>query len=235
MRGLLFAVLCACAAVSAAACATTKPDAAGSGDSRIDEGAEKDAAISKAEKEGRCGPDGKGDVVLLDGRTGGPLTCALVTVSMMQDSCPQPSECPSEVLFQGRTNRRGQFAAPKPFARVRLEAVSEGYGTGALPGASLASGKVLELEMPPEPDEGFWIKILDGDGNYLQDLPVTFKAGDEVIAQLRTNVLANVFFTQRNPFSGAPITVEAEGYKPVKIDNVNDLGDDGHTLTLSKR
>lgn len=227
MRGLVLVALCV-------SCVTTRPDSVGGGDARIDEGAKADAEVANAEKEGKCGPDAKGDVVLLDGRTGGPLTCALVTVSMMQDSCPSAAECPSEVLYQGRTNRRGQFAVARPFSRVRLEVVSEGFGTGSLSGATLLSGKVLEVEMPPEPDEGFWIKVVDGEGNYLQDLPITFKAGGEVVAQLRTNVLANVFFAQRNPFSGAEITVEAEGYKPVQIDGVNDLGDDGHTLTLKK-
>ncbi|MBK7860609.1 MAG: hypothetical protein IPJ65_18820 [Archangiaceae bacterium] len=226
MRGLLLAVLFA-------GCATTRSDSVGGGDSRIDDGQAADAQAARAEKEGRCGPDAKGDVVLLDGRTGGPLTCALVTVSMMQDSCPSAAECPSEVLFQGRTNRRGQFAVPRPFSRVRLEAVSEGYGTGSLGGASMASGKVVEVEMPP--DEGFWLKIVDQDGNYVQDVAVSFKAGDEVLAQLRSNVLANVFFTQRNPFSGAEVAVEAEGYQRAKISGQGDLGDDGHTLTLVRK
>ncbi|MBL8950609.1 MAG: hypothetical protein JNK82_07530 [Myxococcaceae bacterium] len=229
MRGLVLFALC----VGCAACATT--DSVGRGDTRIDDGEKSDAEIKKAEKEGKCGPDGKGDVVLLDGKTGGPLTCALVTVSTVQDSCSIGSECPSDVLFQGRTNRRGQFASPRPFARVRLEAVSEGYGTGILGSASLASGKVLEVEMPPDPDEGFWLKILDTDGNYLQDLSVTFRSGDDVLAALRTNVLANVFFTQRNPFSGQEVTAEAEGYQSLKISGASDLGDDGHTLTLKKR
>jgi hypothetical protein len=213
-------------------CATTRPDSVGGGDSRIDESSRGDAEVAKAEREGRCGPDAKGDVVLLDGRTGGPLTCALVTVSMMQDNCPVPSECPSEVLFQGRTNRRGQFAAARAFSRVRLEAISEGYGTGALGGATLTSGKVLELEMPP--DDGFWLKVVDQDGNYLPEALVTFRSGDEVIAQLRSNVLANVFFAQRNPFSGQEVVVEAEGFARGKIRGQEDLGDDGHTLTLRK-
>lgn len=217
-----------------AGCVTTK-DSVGGGDARIDEGEKADAEIAKAEKEGKCGPDGKGDVVLLDGRTGGPLTCALVTVSTEPDSCPPTSECPSDVLFQGRTNKRGQFAVPRPFAKVRLEAVSEGYGTGTLGGATLLSGKLLEVEMPPDPDEGFWLKVVDTEGNYLQDLQVTFKAGDDVLAALRTNVLANVFFTQRNPFSGQEVTVEADGYQTVKIGGAGELGDDGHTLTLKKR
>ena len=225
MRGLVLATLCV-------GCVTTRPDSVPGGDSRLDDSTKGDAEVAKAEKEGKCGPDAKGDVILLDGRTGGPLTCALVTVSMMQDSCPSAAECPSEVLFQGRTNRRGQFAVPRPFARVRLEAVSEGFGTGSLGGASLLSGKMLEVEMPP--DEGYWLKVVDQDGNYVQDVLVTFRAGDEVIAQLRSNVLANVFFAQRNPFSGQEIAVDAEGYQRGRIKGPEDLGDDGHTLTVKK-
>lgn len=225
MRGLVLAVL-------ASSCVTSRPDSVPGGDSRLDDSTRGDAEVAKAEQEGKCGPDAKGDVVLLDARTGGPLTCALVTVSMMQDSCPSAAECPSEVLYQGRTNRRGQFAVARPFSRVRLEAVSEGYGTGSLGAASLLSGKMLELEMPP--DEGFWLKVVDTDGNYVQDVLITFKTGDEVIAQLRSNVLANVFFAQRNPFSGQEIHVEAEGYQRTKITGQGDLGEDGHTLTLKK-
>lgn len=227
MRGPFLSIL---ACVAAFGCVTTRPDSVVDGDARIDESSKADAAVAKAEAEGRCGPDAKGDVVLLDSRTGGPLTCALVTVSMSQETCP--SECPTEVLFQGRTNRRGQFAPARPFSRVRLEAVSEGFGTGHLSNASLASGRVLEVEMPP--DEGFWLKILDTEGNYVQDTLVTFKAGGDVVAQLRSNVLANVFFTQRNPFSGDSIRVEAEGYQPMLITGAAELGDDGHTLTLKK-
>jgi hypothetical protein len=223
VRGLLLATLCC-------GCATS--GVLSGGDSRLDDSTKDDAEIKKAEKAGKCGPDEKGDVVLLDGRTGGPLTCALVTVSMAPDSCPQEVECASEVLFQGRTNRRGQFAVARPFSHVRLEVVSEGYARGSLGGASLLSGKMLEVEMPP--DEGFWLKLLDGDGNYLQDVLVTFKAGDEVLATLRSNVLANVFFAQRNPFSGAEITVEADGYKKTTLKEQSDLGDDGHTLTLKR-
>ena len=83
------------------------------------------------------------------------------------------------------------------------------------------------------PAEGFWLKVLDGDGNYLADTTVTFKQGEDVIAQLRANTLANVFFTQRQPFAGQPVTVEASGYKSQTI-TASDLGDDGHTLTLTK-
>jgi hypothetical protein len=63
---------------------------------------------------------------------------------------------------------------------------------------------------------------------------VTFRSGEEVIAQLRSNVLANVFFAQRNPFSGQEVVVEAEGFSKGKIKGPEDLGDDGHTLTLKK-
>ena len=150
----------------------------------------------------------------------------------------QPLHLPAAALrfFGGhcRTNRRGQFTAPRPFSRMRLQATVDGYGTGVLSGATLATGRVLELEMPPDADEGFWLKIIDGDGNYLQDVRVTFKQGEDVLATLRSNVLANVFFTQRNPFRGEDVTVQADGYAPAKIASLGDLGDDGHTLTLKK-
>jgi hypothetical protein len=217
-----------------AACVTSRPEVLSGGDSRLDDGTKADAENAKAEARGDCGPDAKGDVVLLDSRTGGPLTCALVTVSMEPDSCPNETTCPSEVLFQGHTNRRGQFASPRPFSRQRLAATVDGYGTGTVSNATLAAGKILELEMPPDADEGFWLKVVDGDGNYLQDLLVTFKQGDDVLATLRSNVLANVFFTQRNPFSGEGVMVQADGYAPAKIASTGDLGDDGHTLTLKK-
>jgi hypothetical protein len=226
--GLTIAVL------ALAGCATARIEAEGGGDNRLDESTKGDRAIAQAEARGECGPDAKGDIVLLDGRTGGPLTCALVTVSMGPDTCPSETTCPSEVLFQGHANRRGQIAVSRPFSRMRLEATVGGYGTGVLANASMSGGKVLELEMPPETDEGFWLKLVDNDGNYLQDVLVTFKQGDDVLATLRTNVLANVFFTQRNPFSGQEVVVQAEGFAPLKIASTSDLGDDGHTLTLKK-
>ena len=43
-----------------------------------------------------------------------------------------------------------------------------------------------------------------------------------------------MFFQQRNPFSGQEVVVEAEGYQRTKITGQNDLGDDGHTLTLKR-
>ena len=209
-------------ALALVSCATTRADSVGGGDARIDaDGPEvRRAAVDGAV---RCGPDAKGDVVLLDARTGGPLTCALVTVTM------DPT---GETLFQGRTNARGQFASPRAFSNARLNAVSEGYATGSITGATLQGGRLLELEMPP--DDGFWLKVLDTDGNYLQDVLVSFKQGDEMLAQLRTNVLANVFFAQRNPFSGEPVRVETPGYQSMLIASSEQLGDDGHTLTLKK-
>ncbi len=115
---------------------------------------------------------------------------------------------------------------------MRLVAAVDGYATSYLQPATVPASKIVELEMAPE--EGFWLKVLDADGNYLQDVQVSFKQGDDVVASLRTNDLANVFFTQRNPFGGDPVVAEAQGYKSVTINSVTDLGDDGHTLTLSK-
>jgi hypothetical protein len=215
------------------ACVTTKADSVGAGDSRLDDTQRPDKApVDKNGKAAECGPDGKGDVVLLDARTAGPLTCTSVTVSQEQMSCKMGDECPSEVVFKGRTNSRGQIAITQPFTKVRLTAVADGYSPSYLDDASITAGKVLELEMAPA--EGFWLKVLDGEGNYLQDVLVSFKQGSEVVASLRTNDLANVFFTERNPFSGQPVTVEAPGYKSVTVTSVNDLGNDSHTLTLSK-
>src|ERR1700690_1944471 len=122
-RGLFIALM------GLAACVTGRPDSMGGSDSRLDDGAKGDRDVARAEEKGECGPDAKGDIVLLDSRTGGPLTCALVTVSMEPDSCPNETTCPSEMLFQGHTNRRGQFVVTKPFSRMRLEATVDGYGT----------------------------------------------------------------------------------------------------------
>ena len=170
--------------------------------------------------------------MLLDARTAGPLTCTMVTVSKEPSSCPRGESCLSERVFHGFTNSRGQIAVADPFTNVRLVAVADGYSPSYLEDASLTGSKILELEMAPS--TGFWLKALDPDGNYLQDLVLSFKQGEEVVASLRTNDLANVFFTQRNPFSGQPVTVEALGYQPATVASVSELGADGHTLTLQK-
>jgi hypothetical protein len=211
------------------ACATTK-DSVGGGDSRLDEDKAKEDAVKV---EGRsCGAEAPGDVVLLDARTGGPVTCLAVTVTREPMSCAPASECPSEVLFKGFTSPKGQLKLIAPIEKSRLTAVADGFAPSSLGNATSAKDRVLELELTPA--EGFWMKVLDGEGNYLADVSVTFKQGEEVIAQLRSNTLANVFFTQRQPFAGQPVTVEASGFKSQTISSTADLGEDGHTLTLQK-
>lgn len=214
------------------ACVTTK-DAVGGGDARLDDTTNPEkTAVAKDDPKATCGVEGKGDVVLLDARTAGPLTCTMVTVTKEPSSCPRGDSCLSEAVFKGRTNSRGQIAVADPFTDSRLVAVADGYSPSFLEGASLVPGKILELEMAPS--EGFWLKALDHEGNYLQDLLLSFKQGEQVVANLRTNDLANVFFNERNPFSGQPVTIEAPGYKPATVANVTELGADGHTLTLQK-
>jgi hypothetical protein len=225
-RGMFFSALLL------GACATTKVDSVGGGDARIDDTTRPDKAAAPGSKNAKCGAEGKGDVVLLDARTAGPLTCTMVTVTKEPSNCPRGESCLNEAVFHGHTNSRGQIAVPEPFANVRLVAVADGYSPSYLENASIAGGKILELEMAPS--TGFWLKALDHDGNYLQDVLLSFKQGEEVVANLRTNDLANVFFTQRNPFSGQPVTIEAPGYKPATVVNITELGADGHTLTLQK-
>lgn len=211
------------------ACLTTK-DAVGGGDSRLDEHQARDVAVKVAGRQ--CGPELPGDVVLLDSRTGGPVTCLAVTVSREPMSCASGTECPSEVLFKGFTSPKGQLKLIAPVERSRLTAVADGFAPSMLGNATSVKDRVLELELTPA--EGFWLKVLDAEGNYLADVSVTFKKGEDVIAQLRSNTLANVFFTQRQPFAGDPVTVEAAGYQPATITSPTDLGEDGHTLTLQK-
>lgn len=211
-----------------AACATTSTVA---DDARLDEGGGKEAA--RAGKKAReCGPDGVGDVVLLDARTGGPVTCQAVTLTREPMSCAEGAECPSDVVFKGLSGPQGLVKLNGPLDKSRLVAAADGYGPSSLPNATSKAGQVLELELAPE--DGFWLKLLDAEGNFLPDVSVTFKAGDDTLAQLRSNSLANVFFTQRQPFAGQPVTATAEGFKPVTIQGNEDLGDDGHTLTLTK-
>lgn len=226
-RGWFFAL--AVCALGLSACATTK-DSVGGGDSRLDEDKAKEDAVKV---EGRqCGPETPGDVVLLDARTGGPVTCLAVTVSREAMTCPVGTECNGEVLFKGFTSSKGQLKLIAPVEKARLVAVADGFSPSMLSNATSVKDRVLELELMPA--EGFWLKLLDAEGNYLSDTTVTFKQGEDVIAQLRSNTLANVFFTQRQPFAGQPVNVEAQGYKPQTISSVADLGEDGHTLTLTK-
>lgn len=209
-------------ALTASTCVTTR-DAVGVGDSRIDE----PAALERAERvpQSTCGIDGRGDVVVLDGRTGGPLTCLELSVTSEPVSCLAGSECPTTIIFRGKTNRQGQVMLGS-LAGHRVTAVADGFA------AVTVANKVTELELMPL--EGYWLKVLDIDGNYLPDVSVAFKQGEAVIAQLRTNALANVIFSHRQPFSGEPVVVEASGYLPLTVTGVADLGDDGHTLVLRK-
>ncbi|MEW5739145.1 MAG: hypothetical protein AB1938_09480 [Myxococcota bacterium] len=210
------------------ACATTSGGV--SDDARLEDTGGKEAAAGRKGRE--CGPDGVGDVVLLDARTGGPVTCQVVTLTREPMTCSEGAECTSDVVFKGLSGPQGLVKLTGPVEKQRLVAAADGYGPSSLPNATVKPGAVIELELVPA--EGFWLKVLDAEGNFLPDVSLTFKQGDDVIAQLRTNSLANVFFTQRQPFAGQPVDVVAEGYKPLTISSTADLGEDGHTLTLSR-
>jgi hypothetical protein len=223
--GLLAAALCA------SACATTR-DTMGADDSRVDEHAQQEAAIAAPRGIDSCGPEGKGDIVLIDSASGAPLSCAEVTVSSESMGCGRESDCPAEEIFKGRTNKRGQVQSKRHFAQARLSAVADGYAPSYLANATVTANQILELEMAPL--AGYWLKLVDQDGNYLPDLVVTFKKGDEVLGALRSNALANIFFTHRAPFEGETVIAESEGFQKASIQGVADLGDDGHTLTLKR-
>jgi len=218
------------ALVAVSGCVTAK-DTIGGGDARLDttEGKDPEVAVKKGVF---CGPEGKGDLELLDGRTGGPLTCTEVTVTAEPMSCAQGSECPSDLIFKGVTNKQGLALAKQGFSKARLVAVADGYGTSYVDDADSTADKVVEIELMPA--DGYWLKVVDGEGNYLPNVTITFKRGDDVLAQLSSNDLANVFFAQRQPFAGEPVTASAQGYQDVTINSLQDLGDDGHTLVLQK-
>lgn len=217
-------------ALGVAGCVTTK-DSVGGGDARLDDATRPEAA--EARRDGTsCGAAGKGDLVVLDGRTGGPLTCLAVTITAEPMSCASSAECPSTTVFRGLTNKEGKALSTAAFASARLIAVSDGFASATVPNATTKADGVIELELMPA--EGYWLKVLDAEGNYLPDVSLTFKQADTVLAQLRTNVLANVFFSQRQPFSGQPVTVEAQGFQAVVVNDVKELGDDGHTLVLRR-
>lgn len=202
-----------------------------SDDARLDESPE--PQTQAAGKRARsCGPDGPGDVVLLDARTASPVTCQSVTLTREPMRCNEGEECASDVVFQGLSGPTGLVKLTGPVQGARLVAAADGYGPSSLPNATLTAGQVLELELTP--DTGFWLKLLDADGTYLPDVDVTFSAGGETLAQLHSNALANVFFSQRQPFSGLVVTVTAKGFQPATVQGAADLGDDGHTLTLRR-
>lgn len=212
-----------------AGCVTT---GAAADEARLDEKAESASRGAAGRKARECGPDGVGDVVLLDARTGGPVTCTAVTLTREPMQCAEGAECPTAVVYAGLTGPQGLVKLTQPVEKARLSAAADGYGPSSVPNATVKAGLVLELELVPA--EGFWLKVLDAEGNFLPDVSISFKQGEELVAQLRTNSLANVFFTQRQPFAGQPVTVTADGFLPQTINGTADLGDDGHTLTLTK-
>ena len=220
------------AALLVSACATTRGDTMGAGDSRLDEHSAQEAAVAAPRGVEQCGPDAKGDIVLVDNFSGAPLSCVEVTVSSEPMACSKDTECPAEEIYKGRTNKRGQVQARRFFSQARLSAVADGYAPSFLNNATTTANKILEIEMAPV--AGYWIKLVDHEGNYLPDVVVTFKRGEEVIGAFRSNALANIFFTHRAPFQGEAVVVEAEGFQKANIQGAADLGDDGHTLTLKR-
>ncbi len=227
MRRGIWAVGLACAL---SACVTTK-DAVGGGDARLDEATGKDPAAA-SKKVAACGPDVPGQVTLLDARTGGPVGCLEVALSQEPSACAIGTACQSDRLAQGLTGPQGQLAVAAGFTGVRLVAVADGFAPSYLLNASRQPGKALELELAPI--DGFWLKVLDADGNYLQNVLVNFTQGEAVVAHLRSNPLANVFFPDRQPFSGDPVVATVEGFQPLTISGPADLGEDGHTLVLKR-
>ncbi|MFL5319815.1 MAG: hypothetical protein ACJ790_09170 [Myxococcaceae bacterium] len=247
---ILVALLLLCGA-----CVTTRQkDASGSGDERLDEGTSGDVAKKQdtATAEDRCGPDGKGNVVLYDARTAEVVPCALVLISrenaecvqrcrmLAGDSasasssggtqCPDGTTCSSERVFNGRSNKSGQLTAPS-LGSSKLTAVVEGY---ALTQVDPSTDPKTPTEVELLPTTGFILKLIDQDGNYLNGVSATFAQGVDVIAQLRSNELANVYL-QPSPFGNDPVTVTVDGFQPAEVKAVTDLGDDGHTLTLNKK
>ena len=110
--------------------------------------------------------------------------------------------------------------------------MAAGYRLSYRDPSPLQGGAGAEIEMVPS--EGFTLKFVDPEGNYLTRLTVSFKQRGEAIAQMTTNELANVHFQRRSPFSGEPVIVEAPGYAPLTVNGPQDLGGDGRTVTLRK-
>lgn len=221
--------LAVAAAVACAGCVKRR-DASGTGDERLEDTAKGTDPVPGKDRE-YCGPMG-GMLALLDAVTAAPLSCTLVTVTSEEPECKSAGGgCPAKEMFRGMTNVQGRAPVAAAWDKVRLAAVAEGYVPSYREPAA-ASGEGAEIEMIPS--EGFLLKFVDPEGNYLTRLPVTFKQGGEAIAQKSTNELANVYFPRRSPFSGQPVVVEAQGYAPLTVNGPQDLGADGHTVTLKK-
>jgi hypothetical protein len=233
MRGVAAASLILAAGVCG--CATwdritgKQPDTAGNGDERYDETSSPEKPRPVIKDPSQCGAEGKGDVVLLDARTSLPVSCVLVTLFREPTNCGD-TECTAESIFQGRSNSQGLILVGQPIGSSRVYAVAEGYAQSYRQPGGMSASRIAEIEMVP--DDGFLLKVLDSDGNYLPGVEVTFKQGEDVLAQMRTNDLANVYFSSRTPFSGESVTIHAEGYAPVTVASPSELGSDGHTLTV---
>ena len=240
-RWMAVAGVCCALGLLGPGCATTRSDVTGSGDERLDDtthGADEALpGTGSAERNAVCGAEVKeGGVVLLDARTAEPLTCVLATVLRDQAGCSQEpggSECPTEVIARGPTSQSGRLglSGTDP-SRTRLWAVAEGFVQSAREPGPVGKGRAPEIEMVPE--DGFLLKFLDAEGNYLPALTVVFRQGGEVIAQLKTNELSNVFFPARTPFAGEPVQIEAEGFVPLTLSSPAELGADGNTVTLRR-
>ncbi|HEY8208522.1 MAG TPA: hypothetical protein VIG99_13620 [Myxococcaceae bacterium] len=227
--GALAAALAFTLALSASC--VKRRDVSGSGDERLDESSKGDALPGQGQGEA-CGPDG-GTLLLLDAVTAAPLSCTLVTVSQDATDCrPADGTCASQELFRGRTGVQGRAQVQVAWGAARVSAVAAGYRPSYRDPAPLQAGEGAEIEMVPS--EGFTLKFLDPEGNYLTDLQVGFKQRGEAIAQMTTNELANLHFPHRSPFAGEPVIVEAPGYAPLTVNGPQDLGSDGHTVTLHK-
>jgi len=201
-------------------------DVSGTGDERLDETARGDALPGQGQGDA-CGPDG-GTLLLLDAVTASPLSCTLVTVSQDATDCrSEDGTCASQELFRGRTGVQGRAQVQVAWESARVSAVAAGYRP-----SYREPGAPLEIEMVPS--EGFLLKFVDPEGNYLTNLQVSFKQRGEAIAQMTTNELANVHFPHRSPFAGEPVIVEAQGWAPLTVNGPQDLGSDGHTVTLHK-
>lgn len=236
-------------------CVTGRKDASGSGDERLEENTidAQANATATAAPDSSCGPEGKGNVVLLDARTASPVSCVLVTIARENaecvarckllagesapavgasgTQCPDGSSCPSDRIFNGRSNKVGQVNVEN-LGTGSATAVAEGFAPTLFDPVPPKPNALIEIELMPE--TGFLLKLVDDAGNYLPDVSATFKQGDNVLAQLRSNDLANVYFPQRTPFAGEPVTVTVDGYQPAQITGHQDLGSDGHTLVLKK-
>jgi hypothetical protein len=201
-------------------------DVSGSGDERLDDSAKGDALPGPGQGV-TCGPDG-GTLLLLDAVTASPLSCTLVTVSQDATDCrSEDGTCASQEIFRGRTGVQGRAQVQVDLGTARVSAVAAGYRPSYRdPGAP------AEIEMVPS--EGFLLKFVDAEGNYLTRLQVSFKQRGEAVAQVTTNELANVHFPHRSPFAGEPVSVEAPGWAPLTVNGPQDLGSDGHTATLRK-